>query len=46
MVDGTKREIIISEDVVSEVENLKYLESFIQKEDDFDEDVEHRIMCG
>jgi len=42
-VDRIRRPITVSDDVIGEVENLKYFESLVQKAGGFGTDVKHRI---
>jgi len=44
-VNETKSGMTVSEDKVKEVESFNYLEFFVQKNGDFDEDVKRRIRC-
>jgi hypothetical protein len=41
-----RRSVTISGDVIGEIENFKYLGSFIQKKVGFGMDVKHRIYFG
>lgn len=45
VIGVTKRVMTISENTIGEVEIFKYLESFVQKNGGFDEQVKHRIKC-
>jgi hypothetical protein len=45
-VEGMRRSMTLNGDVIGEVENFKYLESFIQKEGGFGIFVKHMIKWG
>jgi len=45
-VNKTRSGMTIDGDEIKEVECFKYLGSFGQKNEGFDEDVKHRIRCG
>jgi len=45
-VGDATRSTTISSDVIGEVANFKYLESFVQKDRDFVVDVKHKIKYG